>query len=152
MRELLNYIDGKWTEALNGDGFDVINPATGEVIAKAAKGGREDARLAIAAAKREFYSNRKGWRRLSAVKRSEVLLTVASMLEGERERFAQAETMDNGKPLREALGDVDDAVSYIRYYAGAVRMPSGVTYDVNDGFGPMHSYTVKEPVGVCGLI
>ena len=52
MRELLNYIDGKWTEALNGDGFDVINPATGEVIAKAAKGGREDARLAIAAAKR----------------------------------------------------------------------------------------------------
>ena len=54
MEKVLNYIDGKWTEALSGEYFNVINPATGEVIAKAAKGGRDDAKAAIKAAKREF--------------------------------------------------------------------------------------------------
>lgn len=152
MEKVLNYIDGKWTEASGGEYFDVINPATGEIIAKAAKGGHDDAKAAIKAAKREFYNNKNGWRRFSSVKRSEMLLKIADELEKRREEFAKIETSDNGKPLREALGDVDDAVSYIRYYAGAIRMPSGASYEVNDGFGPMHSYTIKEPVGVCGLI
>ena len=76
METILNYIDGKWTNALSGDYFNVINPATGEVVAKAAKGGRDDAKMAIAAAKREFYNNPNGWRRFSAVKRSEILLKI----------------------------------------------------------------------------
>lgn len=152
MENILNFIDGKWIEALNGEFFDVYNPADGKVIAKAAKGNRDDAKLAIKAAKREFYENKNGWRRFSAVKRSEILLSIANELEKQKEDFAKAETIDNGKPYREAIGDVEDAVSYIKYYAGAVRMPSGVTYEVSDGFGQMHSYTIKEPVGVCALI
>ncbi len=152
MDRVLNYIDGNWTEASDGVFFDVINPASGEIVAKVAKGTVDDAKRAIMAAKREFYENKNGWRRFSAVKRSEILLKIADKLESLRDEFARTETIDNGKPLREAYGDVDDAVSYIRYYAGAIRMPSGASYEVNDGFGPMHSYTIKEPVGVCGLI
>lgn len=77
MEKVLNYIDGKWTEASGGEYFDVINPATGEIIAKAAKGGHDDAKAAIKAAKREFYNNKNGWRRFSSVKRSEMLLKIA---------------------------------------------------------------------------
>ena len=127
MENILNFIDGKWIEALNGEFFDVYNPADGKVIAKAAKGNRDDAKLAIKAAKREFYENKNGWRRFSAVKRSEILLSIANELEKQKEDFAKAETIDNGKPYREAIGDVEDAISYIKYYAGAARMPSGVT-------------------------
>ena len=142
MDRVLNYIDGNWTEASDGVFFDVINPASGEIVAKVAKGTVDDAKRAIMAAKREFYENKNGWRRFSAVKRSEILLKIADKLESLRDEFARTETIDNGKPLREAYGDVDDAVSYIRYYAGAIRMPSGASYEVNDGFGPLHSYTI----------
>ncbi len=60
--------------------------------------------------------------------------------------------MDNGKPLREAEGDVDDGIHTFRYYAGLIKAPYGGVYDVNANFGPMHSYTVHEPVGVCAQI
>lgn len=152
MKFVLNYIDGKWCESSDGKYFDIYDPATGEVIAQAAKGTIDDTEKAIAAAKREFYENKNGWRRYSAQKRSEILLNIADELEKRKDEFAKTETIDNGKPLRESMCDVDDAVSYIRYYAGAIRMPSGVTVNVNDGFGPMQSFTVKEPVGVCALI
>ena len=69
-----------------------------------------------------------------------------------REELARLDAIDMGKPLRESEGDIDDAIHCYRYYAGLIKAPYGGVYDVNDGFGKMHSYTVHEPVGVCGLI
>jgi betaine-aldehyde dehydrogenase len=146
-----NYINGEWIEALSGNTREVINPANEEVIAITAEGGREDAVLAIKAAKEAFYGKGE-WRRMSAQMRSDILLKIAEGMENRREELAKTDTLDNGKPLREAEGDIDDAIHCFKYYAGVMKAPFGGVYDVNDGFGPMHSYTVHEPVGVCGQI
>ncbi|MBP1736795.1 MAG: aldehyde dehydrogenase family protein [Oscillospiraceae bacterium] len=146
-----NYIDGAWAESVTGRTQEVINPATGEIIALTADSSEEDTNRAIASAKRSFYVTRE-WRNLNGQARADMLLNIAALMDQKRALLAQTDTLDNGKPLREAEGDVDDAIHCFRYYAGLVTAPSGVTYDVNDGFGPMHSYTVAEPVGVCGQI
>lgn len=146
-----NYINGEWVPALSGKTRRVINPASGEVIAETAEGGANDARLAIAAAREAFYG-RGEWRRMSTQNRSDIILKIADEMDARREELAKTDTLDNGKPLREAEGDIDDAIHCFRYYAGMIKAPYGGVYDVSDAFGPMHSYTIHEPVGVCGQI
>ena len=146
-----NYIDGQWVAALAGKTKEVINPATGEVIAVTAEGNAEDAQMAIAAAKKSFYETGT-WRRMDAQSRADMLFGIADAIAARRDEITRIETMNNGKPLREAAGDVDDVIHCFRYYAGLITKPYGGVYDVNEGFGPMHSYTVHEPVGVCGQI
>ena len=84
--------------------------------------------------------------------RGDMLLKIADEMEACKEELAKIDTLDHGKPLREAECDVDDAIHNFRYYASLIKAPYGGVYDVNEGFGKMHSYTVHEPVGVCGLI
>jgi betaine-aldehyde dehydrogenase len=146
-----NYIGGKWVDALSGNTREVLNPATGEVIALAAESGREDARLAIAAAKKAFYETG-AWRRMDGQARADIMFQIATEMERRKDELARLDTIDSGKPLREAEGDVDDAIHCFRYYAGFITKPQGETYEVNANFGPMHAYTVHEPVGVCGQI
>ena len=145
------YIDGRWVESISGKTCKTINPATGEVLAEVTVGDVEDARLAVAAAKRSFYETRQ-WRDMDAQVRSDILLKIADEIEREKAEFAMIDTLDHGKPLREAEGDVEDAIHCFRYYAGVMKAPYGGAYDVNQGFGTMHSYTVHEPVGVCAQI
>jgi betaine-aldehyde dehydrogenase len=145
------YINGVWVESISGKTREVINPATGEVIAITTEGNAEDTRLAIKAAKEAFYKLGT-WRRTNAQARADILFKIADAIEANLSDLAYLDTIDNGKPLREAEGDVDDVVHCFRYYAGLITKPSGVTYDVNDNFGAMHSYTIHEPVGVCGQI
>lgn len=146
-----NYIGGKWVPAVSGKVREVINPASGETLAVAAESGREDAKLAIAAAREAFYGEGV-WRRMNAQKRADLIWNIACGMEKRKDRLAMLDTLDNGKPLREAEGDVDDAIHCFKYYAGLVTKPYGGVYDVNDNFGPMHSYTIHEPCGVCALI
>ena len=101
--------------------------------------------------KRLFYGAGE-WRRMGGGERAEVLLKVAAEIRACAADLAKTDTLDNGKPLREAEGDVDDAAACFTYYAGLITKPQGGSYDVGDGFGPMHSYTVHEPVGVCAQI
>ncbi len=145
------YINGEWVESISGKSREVINPATGEVIAITTEGSAEDTKLAVKAAKEAFY-NKGTWRRTNAQARADVLFKIADAIEANLADLAYLDTIDNGKPLREAEGDVDDVVHCFRYYAGLITKPSGATYDVNDNFGAMHSYTIHEPVGVCGQI
>ncbi len=145
------YIDGEWTEGTSGKVIDVINPATGEVFDRVWESSLEDTRRAIAAAKKSFYETR-DWRDMDSQKRGDMLLKIAALIEEHASELARLDTLDNGKPLREAEGDVDDGVHTFRYYAGLIKAPYGGVYDVNANFGPMHSYTVHEPVGVCAQI
>ena len=145
------YIDGAWVEGSEGKTFSSINPANGEKIAEVCQASVEDAKKAIAAAKKSFYVTRE-WRDMDAQARGDILLKVADELEAQKAEIAGLETMDMGKPLRESEADVDDAVHCFRYYAPLIRPPQGGCYDVNSGFGEMHSYTVHEPVGVCAEI
>lgn len=151
MELLKNYIDGVWEDAASGKYANVENPATGEIIARMPLSSKEDTERAIAAAKKAFYETR-DWRDLCPQARADLMLQIAALMDEARDDLAKADTIDNGKPLREAEGDVDDAIHCFRYYAGLIGKPSGVTYDVPTGFGSMHSYTIAEPVGVCGLI
>ena len=89
---------------------------------------------------------------MDAQVRSDVILKIADAIEAEKDVFAKLDCLDLGKPLREAEADVDDAIHCFRYYAGAMKTPCGGYYEVNEGFGKMHTYTIHEPVGVCGLI
>lgn len=146
-----NYINGEWIPALSGKTRKILNPANGEVIAETAEGNEEDVKLAVAAAKEAFYGTGV-WRRMDSQKRADIILTIAAIMEERKEELARTDTLDNGKPLREAEGDVDDAIHCFRYYAGMIKAPYGGVYDVNDNFGQMHSYTIHEPVGVCGQI
>ena len=147
----LNYIDGKWTPALSGKTRGILNPADRSVIAVMAEGGKTDVELAVTAAKRAFYETGE-WRRTPAPARSDMLYKIAMEMDAVRADLAMADTLDNGKPLRESEGDIDDAINCFKYYAGVVKAPCGGVYEVSDSFGPMHSYTIHEPIGVCGQI
>lgn len=141
------FIDGQWVETASGETRDVINPANGEVIAVTTEGTEEDVQRAVAAAKRAFYED--GWMDTPASERARLLFAIADRLEQRAEEFAQRETLDNGKPLRETGFDVADAVACFRYYAGIATKPHGQTYEVSD---PMQAMVVREPIGVCGQI
>lgn len=145
------YIDGKWTEGSDKKVLDVINPATGKVFAQIYESSVEDTKNAIAAAKKSFYKTRI-WRDMDSQAKSDLILKIASLMERDQKLFAELDCLDCGKPLREAEGDVNDAIHCFKYYAGALKMPYGGVYDVNAGFGKMHSYTVHEPVGVVAQI
>lgn len=145
------FINGQWTEGTSGKTFAVRDPATGEIIAEVAESSIEDTRSAIAAAKHSFYSTRE-WRDMDAQTRGDILLKIADAIAAHAAELALLDTTDCGKPLREAEGDIDDAVHTFRYYAGLIKVPYGGVYDVNGNFGKMHSYTVNEPVGVCAQI
>ncbi|AJY77937.1 betaine-aldehyde dehydrogenase [Paenibacillus beijingensis] len=141
------YIDGQWVGARNGSTREILNPANGEIIAVAAEGEAEDARLAISSARRAFDAG--AWSELPPTERARLLFAVADRLEQRTEEFALLETTSMGKPLRESRFDVADAVACFRYYAGLITKPMGQVYSVAD---PVQGLVVKEPVGVCGLI
>jgi betaine-aldehyde dehydrogenase len=146
-----NFINGRWQAALGGATREVVNPANGEVIGVVTDSQAEDTRLAIAAAREAFYGKGE-WRRMSGPRRAELLYGVADAIKACAGELAELDTRDNGKPLREARADVDDAVACFRYYAGLIGKPQGGVFEVGDGFGPMHAFAMHEPVGVCGLI
>jgi betaine-aldehyde dehydrogenase len=141
------YIDGEWRDAENQATRPVVNPANGEVIAYAPEGTVADARSAIYAARKAFENG--VWSTLSAQERASYLLKIADKIDESADELTELETMNNGKPLREAGFDVADAASCFRYYAGLITKPDGQTYHVAD---PMQAMVVREPVGVCGLI
>ena len=151
MKRCKNYINGAWTESVSGNAAPTFNPATGEELAQVVVSTPEDVDRAVAAAHTSFYETRE-WRDMDSQTRGDFLLRIADLIAEAREELAYLDAVDMGKPLREAEGDVDDAIHCYRYYAGLIKMPQGGSYGVNAGFGEMHSYTIHEPVGVVGLI
>jgi betaine-aldehyde dehydrogenase len=141
----LNLIDGQWQPAINGATAPSINPANGTRIGTLADSGREDARIAIAAAKRAFETTL--WAH-NARDRQTVLLQWADRLE-RRSDLAALLSKENGKVLAQARGEMAFAISEIRYYAGLTRHISGHFMEVEPG---AYSATLREAAGVAGLI
>lgn len=142
------YINKEWVNSDSGETREIVNPATGEIIAYAAEGDISDAKKAIKAAKEAFYTSTT-WRNTTAVERARLLFKLADLLEEKAEEFAIAETTNNGKPLRESRIDVSDACACFRYYAGLCTKPYGLTYEVPEAVQAM---VVREPIGVCAQI
>src|SRR5579863_7189102 len=143
----LMYVDGKWCEAGDGATRTLVDPATGATIAKVAEGTRDDAKRAIAAARKAFDDG--PWGTMTAADRASLLFRVAAKIEEHAAEFQRIDTLNNGKPLRETEYDVADAANCFRYYAGLATKPHGQTFDVP---APSQSFTVREAIGVCGQI
>jgi betaine-aldehyde dehydrogenase len=147
MQTLRNYIDGDWTEAASRRTFEVLDPATREVIAHAPDSGADDVDRAVAAARRAFDQD--GWPETSARDRGRILFRLAEQLRANARRFAEIESLDNGKPIAEAEGDIEDAAFCFEYYGGLATKIRGDVLTVPDN---AMSLALREPVGVAGQI
>ena len=124
------FIDGAWCAAESGDTFEAVSPGTGEVFATVPKGGRADARRAIAAAK----AGQLGWAKLSAFERAAAIERISALVVARREALAQALTQDQGKPITEARGEVEELLAYFRMAAADATRLEGLilpSYDAN---------------------
>jgi acyl-CoA reductase-like NAD-dependent aldehyde dehydrogenase len=140
-------IDGKWVDAASGKTFETINPTTGEVLARVAEADTADVDRAVDAARAAFE---RGWGESKPTLRSRILNRIADLIESHADELAQLETLDNGKPVFESRNiDVPGAIETFRYYAG---WPTKIYGETNPGDAEFFSYTLREPVGVCGQI
>ncbi|MBX7157313.1 MAG: aldehyde dehydrogenase family protein [Verrucomicrobiae bacterium] len=142
------YIDGKWVVAAEGGTRDILNPATNEVVATVAEGSAKDAERAVLAARKAFDEG--PWPQKLAIERAALLFKLADKIEAHADEFAELDTRNMGKPLREAKFDVADTVNCFRYYAGLITKSLGQTYEVPDP--NITSMVVREPIGVCAQI
>jgi aldehyde dehydrogenase len=141
-----NFIGGKWVAPVKGQYFDVISPINGRAYTKVARSGAEDIELALDAA----HAAADKWGKTSPTERSNILLKIADRIEANLEMLAYAETVDNGKPIRETLNaDIPLAVDHFRYFAGCVRAQEGGISDLDEN---TVAYHFQEPLGVVGQI
>jgi len=140
-------IDGKWTDAVSGKVFATHNPATGDHVADVAEADAEDVDVAVAAARRAFEDG--PWPRMDAAERGRLLLQVAEKIRAKGDELARMETLDNGKAIRETRAQVNASADYFEYYGGWADKMEGHVVPVR---GRFHTYTVMEPIGVCGQI
>lgn len=148
MKTLPNYIAGKFQLAKSGKTREIFNPADNSVIGLATESEAEDAEAAIAAARKAFDDG--PWSSTPAGERAAKLFKLADLIEANAEELAKMDTLNNGKPLREAGYDVADAAGCFRYYAGLATKPQGQTFEVGDP--NIVCETVREPIGVCAQI
>ncbi len=140
-------IGGKSVDATSGEMFDVINPATGQVLTQVPRGGPLEVDAAVKAA-REAHEDRR-WAGLRPGKRTEVLYKIGELIKRNISELAQLESLDSGKPVSIASGEMWAAGDVFRYYAGWPTKIFGETNPTDDN---MFVYSLREPVGVCGGI
>src|SRR3954453_11044735 len=141
-------INGQWAESSKS--FDTTNPATGEVLTHVAEASAADVDRAVQAARRAFEDRAGGWRKLSASERGRLIWKLADLVEKNIEELAELETLDNGKPIFESrYVDLPMMIDVLRYYAGLATKIHGETVNT---FEAAFTYTLREPVGVVGLI
>jgi phenylacetaldehyde dehydrogenase len=145
-------IDNQWVSPASGKTFEVINPATEEVVAQVSQAGAEEVELAVAAARRAFAEGSE-WRRMSASDRGKLIWKLADLIEQNLEEFAELESLDNGKPISVArVADVPLAVDLFRYMAGWSTKIEGNTIPISVPGAEYFSYTLRDPVGVVAQI
>lgn len=148
MDALLNYVGGKFLPARAGQTREFFDPADNSVLGLATESDATDAEAAIDAARRAFDEG--PWPATPAPERAAKLFKLADLIDANAEEFSRRDTLNNGKPRREARFDAADAAACFRYYAGLATKPHGETYEVGDP--NIVSMSVREPVGVCGQI
>ncbi|GGW76100.1 betaine-aldehyde dehydrogenase [Alteromonas halophila] len=142
---LLNFIDGEFVANQTGETFDVVNPATGEVIYVVEQADEHIRSLAIESAKKAFQT----WSYMSAIERSRILHKAVSLLHERTDHLARVETLDNGKPIQEAREvDVVTGADVLEFFASLAPTQTGQQQEVDGDF----YYTRKEPLGVCAGI
>ena len=142
------FIGGEWVESESSGIQEIFNPATGEVIARAARGSESDVQRAVEAARRAFDG---GWGDSTPKERSEALLRLASLVEEHSEELARIESQNVGKPIATTISEeMPPTVDALRFFAAGARCLEGkATMEYLRGFTSMIR---REPVGVVGSI
>ncbi|KAF4123656.1 aldehyde dehydrogenase (NAD+) [Geosmithia morbida] len=140
------FINNEWVEGVDKKKFEVINPATEEVITSVCEGTEKDIDIAVKAARKAFEGE---WSQVPPHGRAVLMLKLADLVEKNADLLAAVESLDNGKSITMARGDVSAVIKCIRYYAGWADKIQGKTIDVAPD---MFHYTRYEPIGVCAQI
>src|SRR5437762_10685440 len=140
------FIAGQRTWSRSAATFEAIDPATAEGFATVASGDKSDVDAAIAAARAAFEG---GWAGLPPVRRVRILNQLAGLLRERRAEFAAMESLDVGKPLRQAEDDVSAAAGYFEFFAGVADKVFGSSIPLGKGFV---DFTLREPLGVSAQI
>jgi acyl-CoA reductase-like NAD-dependent aldehyde dehydrogenase len=142
-----NYIGGEWVKSASGEWFENVNPADkSDVIGRFPQSNGDDVDKAVEAAKNAATR----WRRTPAPKRAEILFRLARILEDNKETYTREMTREMGKVLKEAGGDVQEAIDCTYYTAGEGRRLHGFTTPAE--MPNKFAMCVRQPVGICGLI
>ncbi len=142
----LCFIDGHWREAQSGETLPVIDPSTGEEIARIARGGTADIAAAVQAAEGALAGV---WGNTPAFERGRILHRIGHLVLAHIDQLAGMEARDVGKPLKQARNDVIALARYCEFYGGAADKLHGQTIPFQPGFTV---YTLREPHGVTGHI
>ena len=141
-----NFIGGQWVAPVSGEYFENISPITGKPFCQVARSGAEDVELALDKA----HAARRAWGKTSVMDRSNLLLRMADRMEKNLQLLAVAETIDNGKPIRETMAaDLPLAIDHLRYFAGCIRAQEGTISEIDE---TTVAYHFQEPLGVVGQI
>lgn len=142
-----NYINGEWVKSSSGEWFDNVNPAdTTDIVGRFPKSNADDVNAAVAAAKNAADK----WRRTPAPKRAELLFTLAEIIRDNKDAYTRDMTREMGKVLKEAGGDVQEAIDCTYYTAGEGRRLHGFTTPAE--MPNKFAMCVRQPVGISGLI
>jgi alpha-ketoglutaric semialdehyde dehydrogenase len=142
-----NYIGGEWVPSQSGEMFENINPAdTRDIVGRFPLSNRDDVNAAVNAAQDSFDH----WRQTPAPRRAELLFRLGEILISNKSRFADDMTREMGKVLKEAGGDVQEAIDCTYYTAGEGRRLHGFTTPAE--MPNKFAMCIRQPVGLCGLI
>jgi len=143
------FINNEWVDAKSGKTFDTINPATEEKITAVQEAGDADVEAAVEAAGAAFTT----WRKSDGSTRRNCLLRLADLVEQNRSRLAEVESLDNGKPKHVADGvDIGFVIECFRYYAGFADKVGGKVISPTQNTASTFCFTWHQPIGVVGMI
>ncbi|OQD77808.1 hypothetical protein PENDEC_c002G05541 [Penicillium decumbens] len=140
------YINGEWTAPPTGETFNVINPSTGDLIAKLPELSKEDVRIASRQALAAFED----WKQISPKLRGTVIRKWAQLMLENAEDLGRIMTMENGKPFAEAKGEIAFAASYLEFYCGEAERTYG---DIIPSANPANRvFAIQQPIGVVACL
>ena len=141
-----NYIGGRFVAPLKGEYFPNVTPITGQPFCEVARSSAEDIELALDAA----HAAKDAWGKTSPAERANILNRIADRMEQNLQTLATAETIDNGKPIRETMAaDLPLAIDHFRYFASCIRTQEGAISTIDSD---TYAYHFHEPLGVVGQI
>ncbi len=141
-----NFIGGKFVAPVKGEYFANVTPISGQPFCEIARSTAEDVELALDAA----HAAKDAWAKTSPADRANILNRIADRMEQNLRLIATAETIDNGKPIRETMAaDIPLAIDHFRYFASCIRTQEGAISTIDD---QTYAYHFHEPLGVVGQI
>ena len=141
------FVDGEYKQAASGATFDVENPATGEVLTKVASAGAEDVKAAVEGAQAVYDAGT--WSQADPRDRAAVMMKAAAALAEQVPEYAEIESIQTGRALREMQAQLGRLPEWFEYFASLIRTSEG---SVTPFKGPYLNYLKRTPLGVCGLI